>query len=191
MLGILRESLLARLDQVSGLVSLYRNGDPEFAARVIEWFEEAETELRRLRSPLASLCSAERARLIATADGYRDSQLTDAEKRPRRAIRATAALSLSRVADVFRDKVLEIDTRLDQLREKLAQMVALASAAHVLSLRPTEPRSIWLRLIWENMGTVAEGQALFTYLSAQLSPTDREYLLNEIADNGGLSRPGP
>ncbi len=191
MLGILRESLLARLGQVSALVDLYRNGQPDFAAKVIDWLGAAEAELQRLRSPLAALCAAERARLLATADGFRDSQLTNAERRPRRAVRATAALSLGRVADAFRAKVVEIDSRLDVLREKLAQMIALGSVANALSLQPTEPRSIWLRLIWEHLGTVAEGQALFTYLSAQLGPTDREYLLNEIVENGVLGNPTP
>lgn len=189
MLGILRESLLARLAQASPLVDLYRTGDSEFVARVIQWLESTEAELLKLRSPLASLCSSERARLLATADGFRDGQLSEAERRPRRAARATAALSLSRVVDAFRAKITEIDSRLDQLREKLAQMIALGSAAGVLALQPIEPRAVWFHLFWDNLGTVAEGQALFTYLSAQLGPTDREYLLNEILDNGVLGNP--
>ena len=181
MLALTREQLVEHLQEASALVDRYARNDWEFPTRVTAWMTEVETTLGRLRSPLVSLVAAERGKITAVDDGFRDPEIEGVNQR--KALKATATLALGRVEAALRDEIHRIDARFDEMRERLAQLLALASTSAPIPLPPTEPRQAWLDLVWSGLAVNGETRSLYSYLGAALAPSDRTYLLDEMIRN--------
>lgn len=181
MLVLKREILLDQLLGSAELADAYADHAPDFGRQVRRWLKEAEESLGRLRTPLASLCSAERGRLVATEDGYRDPDVEEGRGiGTRKARRATAALILHRVTEELRAEAERLDERLDGYREKMAQLVAVSSSLEALPERNGRSREAWLRDVWSGLARNGEMEGMYAYLQASLSPTDRAHLLEEV-----------
>lgn len=178
MLTYTREVMLGQLLQVPDLITLYQAQDPAFSTATLHWMVTTEEALKKLRHPLASQCSSQRAKLLAAADGIH-ADAAAAGGSSRKAARAAAALCLSHVEGALRQKVSELDAQLQTATEKMAQLLALGSAQHPLPLPPTEPRSAWLQQVWQRLGHTPETRHLHGYLGALLSASDREAVLND------------
>lgn len=192
MLVVTREVCLEQLLQLPPLIDAYQRGDLNFAERAVHWLRELEQGLGRLRSPLTSLASRQRARIIAAMDGFSDPALARPKPSRRKAINATASLALGELEQQLVSRVQEIDAKFDAWRDKLAQFISVASSAVPIPLPPTEPRRQWLQQIWNNWENVDDTQAMYRYLNTVMVPGDRLQLLSELLDNavnsdGGMS----
>jgi hypothetical protein len=182
MLAITREKVLEHLREVPRLADLYRDRDPAFRERVLDWLSQVEQSLGRLRNPLASRAAAERTTILAVADGLREPGI-DGSVGLRKATRATVSLALRRVERALRELVETTDRKLDEGREKMTQLLAVATTAKPIPLPPTEPRQAWLEKVWRSLETSNGTQGMYAYLNAALRPSDRLYLLDEIVTN--------
>jgi hypothetical protein len=182
MLAFTRESLLGHLRRTPEITDLAARRDPAFPDRVAAWLGQAEESLQRLRSPLLSLVVGQRASLVAVSDGLRDPRISPSAS-TREARRATAALCLIRVEEALRQAVATVDGKLDEAREKMLQLLAVASAANPLPLTPPDASEEALRRLWMSLGEIDTTRTLHTYLNAALTMSDRLYLLREILEN--------
>ena len=178
-----REKLLSYILEIGDFVDLYEKRDPRFVAEVILWMGAAEKTLKGLRLPLAGVISAERAKILAVVDGYRDPLVNGERMTTRKITLATASIGLSTVQDEMRSTFREIDGKLDLWREKMAQFLAVATQRAPITLPPTEPREAWLAKTWADLNIDGETQGMYRYLNAAMQPTDRLYILNEVIEN--------
>lgn len=190
MLAVTRERLVDHLQRASALVDTYARRDPDYPRRVLAWMTELEETLGQLRSPLASMVAAERGLITAVDDGLRPPEVLRERISPRKAIRATASLSLAHVEGSLRSEVASIDHKLDEMRERMAQLMAIATNSHPIPLPVRDPRQAWLDGVWAGLAGNGETRSLYTYLNAALTAADRSYLLNEILMNL-ISAQGP
>ncbi len=182
MLALTREKLLEHLQEVNALVNRYQSRDSVFVAKSLNWLQEVEKSLLQIRSPAASLVAGERARLLAAGDGYRDPSLSDRTTSRRKAILAMTALVVSRVSDNLRGIIADIDAKFDPWRDKMAQLLALATESRPIPLPPTEPRHLWLQNVWRQLGRNGDTHRLFDYLNASMTMSDRLFLLDEMIE---------
>lgn len=182
MLAYTREKILGHLQETPGLTDLYQRHEPSFPSAVVAWLAGVEDSLSQLRLPLASLVAAERGRILAAGDGFRDPAIPE-RMTPRKATVAVAALSIGRVQEELRRKVAEIDGKFDAWREKMAQLLAVATAAAPIPLPPTDPRDIWLATVWKGLNANGETQGMYRYLGAAMQPNDRLFILDELLGN--------
>jgi hypothetical protein len=182
MLALTRETLLARLLLVPGLADRYQRREPDFPAAVAGWLRDGEQALARLRSPLASLCAAERARLLAGADGGAEPGSGAGRGAPRKALRALAAGVLNCAEAALREALAKTDGELASLRDKLAQLLAVASGARPLALPAAGGAAAYAEL-WRQLGELPEARSLHAYLGVSLAPPDRQYLLDDLLGN--------
>lgn len=182
MLGLTRELLTEHLLELPSLTDQYATRDPEFIAGALAWLARCESTLQRLRNPLAGMIAAERAKVIATSDGYREAGLAD-KGSARKALRVSASRALAAVEAELRAVVASIDGRLLAFREKMAQLLAVASAMQSLPLPNGETRDQWLSDVWETLRESKEGRSMALYLSGALHPSDRWLVLGETLEN--------
>ncbi|BDV41898.1 hypothetical protein GURASL_08210 [Geotalea uraniireducens] len=191
MLLYTRERLLAHLQDTGSLIDLYQHRDPRFSERVVAWLGDLEQSLAQLRLPLVALVAAERGRILAAADGYRESAVGGERLSTRRVTLAVASLALDRVQNEVRRVIADIDAKFDTWREKMAQFLAIATTKAPIPLPPTEPRDAWLATVWAGLNVNGEVQGMYRYLGAALRPTDRLHLLDEVIGNLLDSLPPP
>ncbi|HRF90165.1 MAG TPA: hypothetical protein PLF65_05135, partial [Desulfobacter postgatei] len=72
MLVATREIILQKLLLLPALIDAYQQGEVGFADKAISWLHELEQSLAKLRSPLTSLASRQRARIVAAQNGFRE-----------------------------------------------------------------------------------------------------------------------
>jgi len=179
---LIRVEYMRHLQGVSTLVDAYSQRTGDFAASTATWLKAVEETLNQLRQPGASLVSAERARLASVADGNQEPGI--AEKTPRRKMeRLVARSALSNIEELLRGRVMGIDERFADLRDKLAQAVSIAHASEPLPMPATNPREAWLQRVWKHCGAVPSVAALFRFLEAALRPMDRLNLLDDVVRN--------
>ena len=183
MLVATREMLLAHLLELPALTDLYAARDPDFVGATLTWLAACEATLQRLRSPLAALVAAERSKILAAGDGYREGGQVAESANPRKVIRVVASRALARAEAELRAVVVATDERLHGLREKMAQLLAVASTAHSLPLPGDMPREQWLSTVWQLLRQSVEGRSMAAYLSGALQPADLWCVLGDTLDN--------
>ncbi|MCZ6530210.1 MAG: hypothetical protein O6949_07745 [Chloroflexi bacterium] len=183
MLVATRERIKVHLLQAGGLVDLSQRRDPDYATRVIAWLCRLEESLMQLRHPLAALVAAERGILLGVRDGVRDPQVAESTTSTRKITLATASVVLSRVVGALRSAIEEIDARFDAWREKMSQLLALASMEQAIPAPPQTGHDRWLRRVWEQVGQVGNAKGMHIYLSSVMAQPDRLYLLDELLGN--------
>ncbi len=177
---LIRETLIGHLREISTLANGYDGGD--FAAGTMDWLQSIEESLGKLRHPQASLAAAERARIRPADDEPQEDSSTSRRSRRKHA-RWVAREALGKVEERLREEVLSIDERFAELRDKLAQAVAMAHAQSPLPLPPTQPHEAWLRTAWRHCRGVANVAPLLLSLEAALKPMDRLNLLDDVLAN--------
>ena len=182
MLAALREHLVRELDQLPHIVSLYASKDAGFVDQSIEWLHGLEECLGRFRNPSSAHIAALRAKILATGDGYRHPSLMQI-KSPRKAIRAAAGTAIEEAEITVRTEIRSIDDQFNSLREKMVQLVAVASVNKPIPLPPSEPRESWLRKVWHGLAGNGQTEGMYAYLNAALNLSDRLYLLDRIMEN--------
>jgi hypothetical protein len=180
MLTLTREKLLAALAQIPALVNRYQHREPDFAARVVSWLDESEQQLTPLRHPLVSFIAARRGLVLGTAEGALDEACGRGTRRRNTAGRALTALS--EVDEACRGEIARIDRQFDEWRDKLVQLLAVASSRSAIPLPDSGPRNVWLQRVWHQLGEGEETLGMYNYLNAAVATSDRLHLLDEVLD---------
>jgi hypothetical protein len=183
MLIIAREMLVKRLLELHALATSYADLDPQFSDRVSVWLRGTEQTLLRLRDPMAGFVSVQRSKLLAAKDGYREPGAHAEHVSQRKLERVAAVLAMGEVQAAVQKIVSEIDARLDGLREKMVQLLAVASATNPLPLQNGQSRDEWLRNVWQTVGTSPETRGMFNYLNAATTQNDVIQLLGDVLAN--------
>ncbi|MFD8461928.1 hypothetical protein ACFV27_34240 [Streptomyces antimycoticus] len=183
MLFLTRHMLNQHLMELPELVDRYAAHDAEFVDHSLSWLTAVEQTLLRLRHPLAGLVAGSRSEVLAVRDGYRERDASSRTAGVRHAQRATAALVLGRVEKTLRGVVDDIDTQLDGHREKMAQLLAVASNVKPIPACKSGPDGEWLRSLWGNMAQTKETAGMYAYLNAAISRSDVLTLLGEVLEN--------
>lgn len=183
MLLVTRHKLNHHLLQLPELIDRYEQHEAVFLDDSLSWLTAVEQTLLQLRNPLASQVATARSQVLATKDGYRDQEFLAATINLRHAQRATAAIVLGRVEAALRRVVDDIDTQLGGFREKMAQLLAVASQYTPIAIRQAQPREEWLRHIWSNIATTNETWGMYQYLNAAVPRSDLLALVGEVLDN--------
>lgn len=183
MLAVTREMLLEHLLEISALTDKYASREPDFIESTMAWLAACEATLQRIRSPLAGMIASERAKILASHDGYREPGATREQGKPRKAVRATAYLAIARAEAELRAAVVAIDERLLPLREKMAQLIAVSSAAQPLPMPEGAERDQWLSAVWQILKQSKEGRSMAVYLSTTMQTDDLWLILGEMLDN--------
>jgi hypothetical protein len=181
-----RENLLSHLLGLTELTNLYKERSVDYPIRVIQWMQDLEETLGKLRSPLAGFVAAERAKIIASMDGYCDPYIQPAGsgRSSRRSRQATAALGVAKVQERLLEIIEHIDRRFEEVYEKMAQLLAVISAQSPIPMpREGESRSGWHERVWQQMPSNGNTQGMVEYLRASLKHSDLLYVLGETLDN--------
>lgn len=178
---LVRETIAARLVELPALANRYQSGDASYVDDVLGWLRTTAAELGRLRHPLAGIVSSQQALIVAIRNGYRPEHIAAMSRR--RSVAAAATLAIGEVEPVLRAAVAELDGYLREMTDRMAQLLAVASADHPVPLPPTEPRDAWLDQVWEGLRATNGGGGMFGYLNARLTRSDRNALLDELLAN--------
>lgn len=183
MLVVTRHMLNRHLLDLSDLVSRYARNDTAFVEETLSWLATVEQTLLQLRHPLVGLVATTRSQVLATRDGYRDRELSAAQTNHRQARRATAAIAVGRVEVELRRIVDDTDKQLDTFREKIAQLLAVASQQTPIPVQSGLPREEWLRRVWSDTAITSEASGMHAYLNAAVPHSDLLALLGDVLDN--------
>ncbi|MBP8829543.1 MAG: hypothetical protein KBG98_07815 [Desulfobacter sp.] len=183
MLVATREIILQKLLLLPALIDAYQQGEVGFADKAISWLHELEQSLAKLRSPLTSLASRQRARIVAAQNGFREGPLNGVKLSRTKSVNVTASQALGEVEAKLVSQVHMIDQKFDAWRDKLAQFISVASKSVPISLPPSSPRRDWLKQTWQSWGAIEETKSMYSYLNTVMSPGDRLHLFDELLEN--------
>lgn len=181
MQAVIREKALTVLAEVPALVDAYQSLDSRFIPSAQQWLSEAEKQLGPHRLASVSRLASLRGLIAASGDGYCDEAVERASTRStRKQQRATVMRIVQEAEELLRTEVVRIDSRFDELRDKLSQLLAVASSKQPLDIQSplTEPV---LDRLWQQALSLQDNPTLGFYLQAQLSDVDRRYLLQDLA----------
>lgn len=181
MLFLKRQMLNQHMMELPAIVDRYAARDAGFVDDSLSWLTALEQTMLRLRLPLAGLVAASRGEILAVRDGHRDPASSPPTS-ARQAQRATAAVVLSRVEKTLRGAVDDIDAQLDNHREKMAQLLAVASSVKPIPARGERTRDDWLRFLWSDMAGIKETASMYAYINAAIPPADVLALLGEVME---------
>jgi hypothetical protein len=183
MLMLTRHMLNEHLLSLPVLTDRYAAHDAGFVPESLSWLAEVEQSLLRLRLPLAGMVASARGQILATKDGYRERELLGDCASPRQAERATTTIALNRVEAALRQIIDDRDGQIRALKEKMAQLLAVASAVRPIPSPDGRPREEWLRVLWSSMPVTGETVGMYTYLNASTPHDDLYPLLGELLND--------
>jgi hypothetical protein len=176
---IVREKLFEHSLKLADISNLYLSDGSRFVNMYLEWLDETEKDLSRLRSPVCILLQAEKSSLRSILDGYIPDNIQQG-RNTRKILRAYAAQSLEKISREFYSKIGSIDHYFDEQSEKLCHAVAV-----LVSKRPnikddfkTDQNGI--DYIWKLLGDNTETIPIFNYFCSKLALADRNYLMLDI-----------
>lgn len=183
MLVITRELLVQRLLELPTLATAYKDQDAWLSDHVLAWLRVVEDTLLRLRHPLAGFVSVQRSKLLAARDGYREPGVYAEHVSQRKVERVATVLAMGEVEAALQRVIAETDARLDGLREKMVQLLAVSSTTNPIPLQNGESRDVWLHDVWESVGAIRETRSMYNYLNAATTQNDIAVLLGDVLGN--------
>ena len=168
--------------ELPGLIDQYSQKDPKFLDSSLSWLSGLEQDLLKLRHPISGFVATERGKIFAVDDGFIDPNIVESSRSKRKKERATVALVLGKVQEALRAVLEDIDEKFTVYRDKMAQLIALATQRDPLPA-PIEPQEEWLKKVWEFLSKNEESKALYTYLNTALTSMDRNYILQSILEH--------
>ena len=184
MLSIVRERIMEQLLIIPGLVDQYANQDTQFMPNVARWLRASEQALEPFRLPLVSRLATLRGELLAIAEGVTES----GSKISRKQKRGEAVRVLQQSEEALRLHLSTLDTQFDEFREKLSQLLAVASSRSPLPATE-HVTAEYLDRLWSRARSEPDNATLALYLQGRLSETDRRYLLSDVVER--LLNAGP
>lgn len=166
------------LNTLAPLIDRYQRGEPNFADDALEWLEEAEKMMSKMRLPEGSEMSALRSRIIRSVD---TSILEGKETRSkmRKSRNVAAAEALDRAESILRGRLLASEERLRFFEEKLCEgMTALLLQAQLPEKKKVDADLI--NLVWDQLRQEQSTRPLALYITASLTPSDRSFILYRV-----------
>ena len=187
MLAYTREVVMDRLIELAKLQKDFsKTGQLE---ELDKWLDNLHEELGKLRNPLASRASNVQAAIKAAWEGHRGDG-TDPSVPLRKARRIAVNLTLIELSESLTAEVMGIDQKFEIMSDKLAQLLAAASALSPLP-GPNGNMSLWKGEVWSELGKHEATQGMYTYLTSSLAKADRDHLLDtmltRLAANGSTN----
>lgn len=179
MQSIIRERILEQLLSIPGLVDQYAAQESSFMQNVAHWLRATEQALEPFRLPLVSRLSTIRGQLIAVSEGSMD---VGTIKITRKQKRGEAIKLLQQSEEALREHISKIDNQFEEFREKLSQLLAVASSREALPATDHITAG-YLDNVWELAKKVPENSTLALYLQGRLTETDRRYLLADLIEH--------
>jgi hypothetical protein len=181
MQSLLREKLLAQALKLGEVSNLYRSDATRFVLSFYQWLDETEQTLASTRSPEIILLQGEKSLVTSVLDGYFPEYVQNG-KNPRKTQRAVAAHSVEKIAQVFRERIEEIDRAFTQVNENMCNAVAVLATKNPELFQSLQANQNGAEIVWYQMSKVPETIPMYHYLSAKLSMSDRNYLLLDILE---------
>lgn len=179
MQSVIRERIVEKLLEIPALVDHYRNQNSAFPELSVQWLSSTEKALEAFRLPLVSRLAGLRGMMIAAADGFTETASATPARNQRKFSRSVTMQLLQQAEETLHSHCQKIDTELDDYRDKLAQLLAVASAREALPAG--DPGSIsYIDKLWQQAKAAQENITMAQYVAARLSETDRRYLLTDI-----------
>ncbi|WP_419812749.1 hypothetical protein [Bacterioplanoides sp.] len=180
MKSVIRERILEQLSAIPALVDAYHQKHSGFSDNCIDWLRRAEQALASFRLPLTSQLAGLRGAMVAATDGL--SEPDSGAKRSRKLRSAQVMLLLQQAEEVLRRHCDQIDQEFEEHKEKLSQLLAVASAKQPLPATD-QINQAYLNRIWQQVKHTQDNSTLAHYITARLNDTDRSYLLVDIVSN--------
>lgn len=166
------------LKTLAPLIDRYQSGEPNFADGALEWLEEAEKMMSKMRLSEGSEMSALRSRIIRSVD---TSILEGKETRSkmRKSRNVAAAEALDRAESILRSRLLASEERLRFFEEKLCEgMTALLLQTQLPEKKKVDTELI--NLVWNQLRQEQSTRPLALYITASLTPSDRSFILYRV-----------
>lgn len=179
MQSIIRERILEQLLSIPSLVDQYAAQEGSFMQNVAIWLRATEQALEPFRLPLVSRLSTIRGQLIAVSEGYMDVATIKVSRKQKR---GEAIKLLQQSEEALREHIAGIDRQFDEFREKLSQLLAVASSREALPAT-NHITAGYLDQVWDIAKKVPENSTLALYLQGRLTETDRRYLLSDLIEH--------
>ena len=177
MLAYTRELLIDKLAELSELQSDFnKTGQIQ---GIEPWLTELEESVGRLRNPLSSVVANTQSEIRAIWGGFRKDGI-DASLPPKKARRIAVSLALIQLSEALTSEVLTIDQKFEMMSDKLAQLLAGASALSPLPAPDNGNMDKWKSNVWKVLGQHEATLGMYTYLSSSLARADREYILGSM-----------
>jgi hypothetical protein len=183
MLLLTRHMLNEHLLALPEITDRYAQHDARFVPESLSWLSEVEQSLLRLRLPLAGMVASGRSQVLATKDGYREREFVADSANSRQAQRAITTVVLNRVEAALRQVIDERDAQISGLKEKMAQLLAVASAVRPIAAPDGQPREEWLHQLWSSIPVTSETVGMYTYINASTPHEDLFPLLDELLND--------
>lgn len=183
MLLLTREMLVLRLLELPALASASASQEPWFNERFMLWLQSVESSLLRLRHPMAGHIAVQRSEFAAALAGHHDAAVRGGRSSRRHTSRAAALSAMGEVETVLQRIVADTDAQLAAHREKVVQLLAVASASSPVELPIGLSREAWLTEIWSGLGIREDARGMYNYLQATVSRSDLHAILGELVDN--------
>lgn len=177
MQSVIRERIVEQLLKIPALVDHYRNQNNAFPDLAVQWLQDSERSLESFRLPLVSRLAGLRGMMLAAGDGLSDA--ASQARNQRKARRSATMQLLQQAEEALRSHCQKIDDQLDDYRDKLAQILAVASSRSALPGGNAGSIS-YIDSLWKTATAAQENTTMAQYIAARLSDTDRRYLLMDI-----------
>lgn len=178
MQSIIRERVVEQLLSVPKLVDQYAMQEAQFMSNVAVWLRTTEQALEPFRLPLVSRLATLRGQLIAISEGHTEVAVAKISRKQKR---GEAIKLLQASEEALRDQVTKVDSQFEEFREKLSQLLAVASSREPLP-STQHITTGYLDKVWQQAKGVPENATLALYLQGRLTETDRRYLLADIIE---------
>lgn len=166
--------------KVGPLVNEMQRNDPTVIPSAVNWLIEVERVYTQLRNPAAAAVAVERGKILAALAGVAPSPPGGHSRSSRKNATFVAFKAVEETNGALRGQIADADRRIEAAKEKMVQLVAVASAKVPIPLPPSEPRDAWLDGVWKAMNTVAEVSGMCRYLGASLTSLDRRQILDDV-----------
>jgi hypothetical protein len=186
MLAYTREFLIDKLIELGGHQKEFNRTGQIDTLEI--WLAGLEEDLGRLRHSLSPRTANAQSELRAIWDGFRKEGIDDSIPL-RKARRIAVSLTLVEFSEMLSEEVMNIDQKFEVMSDKLAQLLAAASALSPLP-GPNGDMALWKQEVWVDLGKHEATQGMYTYLTSSLARADRDHLLDamlsRLAANGAV-----
>jgi hypothetical protein len=179
MQSIIRERILEQLLSIPNLVDQFATQESHFMQSVVTWLRATEQALEPFRLPLISRLATIRGQLISVSEGHLEVATIKVSRKQKR---GEAIKLLQQSEEALRDHIANIDRQFDEFREKLSQLLAVASSREALPATDHITTG-YLDKVWDIAKKVPENSTLALYLQGRLTETDRRYLLADLIEH--------
>lgn len=128
------EEIQMLINEISGLVDLYENKDPDFSVKVKMWLKRMEKTLENNRLPLSGKIGALRSMIIAAEQGIIPESVQFSGQPTRKKIKnATAIKVLQNAGDTVSNIIIKDYERFNEAEKQIRQILSVIKVKGLLN----------------------------------------------------------